>query len=105
VDIGVHQDGLVHISALADRFIKDPRDVVKSGDIVRVKVMEVDIPRKRISLSMRLADKAEVKKNNGDTTQGREAGRKKPSREKRHPEKPAPEGAFAAAFAAANKKR
>ena len=105
VDIGVHQDGLVHISALADRFIKDPRDVVKSGDIVRVKVMEVDIPRKRISLSMRLADKADVKKNNGDPTQGRGAGRKKPSREKRHPEKPAPEGAFAAAFAAANKKR
>jgi uncharacterized protein len=105
VDIGVHQDGLVHISALADRFIKDPRDVVKSGDIVRVKVMEVDIPRKRISLTMRLADKADVKKNHGDPAQGREPGRKKPSREKRHPQKPATEGAFAAAFAAANKKR
>ncbi len=105
VDIGVHQDGLVHISALADRFIKDPRDVVKSGDIVRVKVMEVDIPRKRISLTMRLADKADVKKNHGDPAQGRQPGRKKPSREKPHPQKPAAEGAFAAAFAAANKKR
>jgi protein Tex len=104
VDIGVHQDGLVHISALADRFIKDPRDVVKSGDIVRVKVMEVDIPRKRISLTMRLADKAEIKKSHGDPAQGREPDRKKPNREKRHPQKPATEGAFAAAFAAANKK-
>ncbi|MEC9256104.1 MAG: Tex family protein, partial [Pseudomonadota bacterium] len=54
VDIGVHQDGLVHISALADHFVKDPRDVVKAGDIVKVKVMEVDVSRKRIGLSMRL---------------------------------------------------
>ncbi|MEH6468721.1 MAG: Tex family protein [Porticoccus sp.] len=56
VDIGVHQDGLVHISALTNRFIKDPREVVKAGDIVQVKVMEVDIPRKRIGLSMRMDD-------------------------------------------------
>lgn len=56
VDIGVHQDGLVHISALADKFVKDPREVVKAGDIVAVKVMEVDVPRKRIGLSMRLGD-------------------------------------------------
>ncbi|WP_051378511.1 Tex family protein [Derxia gummosa] len=56
VDIGVHQDGLVHISAMSSKFIKDPREVVKAGDIVRVKVMEVDIPRKRIGLSMRLDD-------------------------------------------------
>jgi uncharacterized protein len=97
VDIGVHQDGLVHISALADRFVKDPRDVVKSGDIVRVKVMEVDIPRKRISLSMRLADKAEDKKNQSGPAQGREPGRKQPSREKRRTDKTAPEGVFAAA--------
>ncbi len=53
VDIGVHQDGLVHISQLADRFVKDPHEVVKAGDVVRVRVMEVDIPRKRIGLSMR----------------------------------------------------
>jgi uncharacterized protein len=56
VDIGVHQDGLVHISAIADRFVKDPRTVVKAGDVVRVKVIEVDLPRQRIALSMRLAD-------------------------------------------------
>ena len=56
VDIGVHQDGLVHISALSDKFVEDPRSVVKAGDIVKVKVMEVDIARKRIALSMRLDD-------------------------------------------------
>ena len=53
VDIGVHQDGLVHISHLADKFVKDPRDVVKTGDMVKVKVLEVDVPRQRISLSMK----------------------------------------------------
>jgi uncharacterized protein len=58
VDIGVHQDGLVHISALSERFVKDPRQVVKAGDIVRVKVLDVDMPRKRIALSMRLRDEA-----------------------------------------------
>ncbi len=58
VDIGVHQDGLVHISALADKFVKDPREVVKAGDLVKVKVMEVDLQRKRVGLSMRLTDDA-----------------------------------------------
>jgi uncharacterized protein len=56
VDIGVHQDGLVHISALSDKFVKDPREVVKVGDVVKVKVMEVDVARKRIGLSCRLDD-------------------------------------------------
>lgn len=56
VDIGVHQDGLVHVSALADKFVSDPREIVKTGDIVKVKVLEVDVPRKRISLTMRLHD-------------------------------------------------
>jgi uncharacterized protein len=56
VDIGVHQDGLVHVSALSTKFVKDPREVVKAGDIVRVKVLEVDIPRKRIALTMRMSD-------------------------------------------------
>jgi uncharacterized protein len=56
VDIGVHQDGLVHVSALSHTFVKDPRDAVKAGDIVKVKVMEVDLPRQRIGLSMRLDD-------------------------------------------------
>ena len=58
VDIGVHQDGLVHISAMAKTFVKDPREVVKPGDIVRVKVLEVDVGRKRIALSLRLDDEA-----------------------------------------------
>lgn len=62
VDIGVHQDGLVHISALADRRINDPREVVKAGDVVKVKVLEVDVPRKRIALSMRLNDAAGAEK-------------------------------------------
>ncbi len=56
VDIGVHQDGLVHISALSTKFVKDPREVVKAGDIVKVKVLEVDIPRKRVALTMRMQD-------------------------------------------------
>ncbi|MFF0775002.1 Tex family protein [Nonomuraea wenchangensis] len=58
VDVGVHQDGLVHVSAMSRTFVKDPRDVVKPGDIVRVKVLDVDIPRKRISLTLRLEDDA-----------------------------------------------
>ncbi|GAA3735602.1 Tex family protein [Plantactinospora mayteni] len=59
VDVGVHQDGLVHVSAMSRTFVKDPRDVVKSGDVVRVKVLDVDVPRKRISLTLRLEDEAE----------------------------------------------
>ncbi|MEU0391505.1 Tex family protein [Streptomyces sp. NPDC006208] len=58
VDVGVHQDGLVHVSAMSKTFVKDPRDVVKSGDVVKVKVLDVDIPRKRISLTLRLDDEA-----------------------------------------------
>ncbi|MDI3420686.1 Tex family protein [Streptomyces sp. B-S-A12] len=58
VDVGVHQDGLVHVSAMSKTFVKDPRDVVKPGDIVKVKVLDVDIPRKRISLTLRLEDEA-----------------------------------------------
>ncbi|PCI75563.1 MAG: RNA-binding transcriptional accessory protein [SAR86 cluster bacterium] len=61
VDIGVHQDGLVHISALANTFVKDPHTVVKTGDVVKVKVMEVDVQRKRIGLSMRLDDELQSK--------------------------------------------
>lgn len=57
VDIGVHQDGLVHVSQLADRFVKDPHDIVKAGDVVKVRVTEVDVARKRIGLSMRSPDK------------------------------------------------
>jgi uncharacterized protein len=60
VDIGVHQDGLVHVSALANRFVSDPREVVKSGDVVRVKVLSVDEARKRISLTLRLDDEVDA---------------------------------------------
>lgn len=70
VDVGVHQDGLVHISALSDTFVKDPRDVVKPGDIVRVKVLEVDTARKRISLTMRMSDPVEKKPTRGEDNRG-----------------------------------
>ncbi|WP_444906888.1 Tex family protein [Microbulbifer sp. SSSA008] len=79
VDIGVHQDGLVHISALSEKFVKDPHEVVKAGDIVKVKVMEVDVARKRIGLSMRLSDEpgeqgsGGIKK--GDQRENRQAQR------------------------------
>ena len=56
VDIGVHQDGLVHISALSHQYVKDPHDLVKAGEIVKVKVMQIDVVRKRIGLTMRLSD-------------------------------------------------
>jgi len=59
VDVGVHQDGLVHISAMADHYVKDPRDVVKAGDVIKVKVLDVDLQRRRIALSMRLSDRPE----------------------------------------------
>ena len=122
VDIGVHQDGLVHISALANRFVKDPREVVKAGDIVRVKVMEVDVQRKRVGLSMRLDDSAESVKDggaqaangkpNGASTRrqhkggGRDAGRQGPAHgQKGGGQAAAPTTGFAEAFANAKKTR
>ncbi|MFD8884384.1 Tex family protein [Streptomyces erythrochromogenes] len=72
IDIGVHQDGLAHVSALSKNFVKDPRDVVKPGDIVRVKVMDVDIPRKRISLTLRLEDEAGAERGAGAPRQREE---------------------------------
>ncbi|MBF0752300.1 MULTISPECIES: Tex family protein [unclassified Pasteurella] len=68
VDIGVHQDGLVHISSLSDKFVEDPHQVVKTGDIVKVKVLEVDIPRKRIALTMRLDESAVKNTDKSDRT-------------------------------------
>ncbi|MFC9247863.1 Tex family protein [Streptomyces sp. NPDC057136] len=79
VDIGVHQDGLVHVSAMSRTFVKDPRDVVKPGDIVKVKVMDVDIPRKRISLTLRLDDEAVPAGQAGQP--GQDGGRKRESGE------------------------
>ncbi len=79
VDVGVHQDGLVHISRLADRFVKDPYEVVSTGQLVKVKVLEVDLPRKRVSLSMRLDDAPEGEGQGGagraDASSGVGAGR------------------------------
>ncbi|HYH77872.1 MAG TPA: S1 RNA-binding domain-containing protein, partial [Arthrobacter sp.] len=72
VDVGVHQDGLVHVSALANRFVSDPREVVKSGQVVRVKVLEADPERKRISLTLRLDD--EPSPSGGRGTGGRTEG-------------------------------
>ncbi|WP_087101412.1 Tex family protein [Nocardiopsis sp. JB363] len=74
VDVGVHQDGLVHVSALSRKFVEDPRDIVKPGDIVKVKVQEVDIPRKRISLTMRLDDEAPQSGGRGDRGERAERG-------------------------------
>ncbi|MFI6283960.1 Tex family protein [Streptomyces sp. NPDC051018] len=65
VDIGVHQDGLVHVSAMSRTFVKDPRDVVKPGDVVKVKVLDIDVPRKRISLTLRLDDEAAPRSQGG----------------------------------------
>ncbi|WP_421916528.1 Tex family protein [Mesorhizobium sp.] len=105
VDIGVHQDGLVHVSQLADRFIKDAHEVVKAGDVVKVRVVEVDIKRKRIALSMR-KDGGE-----GGASRGgpRDNGGGKPAPRgpapQRQPERPAQQGAFGAALADALKRK
>ena len=102
VDIGVHQDGLVHISALAEKFVKDPREVVKAGDIVRVKVMQVDEARKRIGLSMRLSDKADEQADKRSQPRRNDDNNRASARKA---EKPAANNAFAAAFASAREKR
>jgi uncharacterized protein len=72
VDVGVHQDGLVHISALSDKFVKDPHTVVKAGDVVRVKVLEVDEQRKRIALTMRLQEAAAKRDDTGRSQPSRQ---------------------------------
>ena len=93
IDIGVHQDGLVHVSELSDRFVRDPREVVKVGDIVRVRVLDVDVARKRISLSMRSREKAV--RNVTSATDKRSNVTVRPNN---RPQK-SPSGAMAAAFA------
>ena len=84
VDVGVHQDGLVHISALSNTFVKDPREVVKAGDIVKVKVMELDVPRNRIGLSMRLGDEPGVEAKKGGGGRGSEPRKSEPKRAERN---------------------
>ncbi|MDQ0617210.1 Tex family protein [Arthrobacter globiformis] len=88
VDVGVHQDGLVHVSALANRFVADPREVVKSGQVVRVKVLETDPERKRISLTLKLDD--EPAASGGSSSAGRPAG-ERPAGERPTGERPAGE--------------
>ncbi|MGW1885023.1 Tex family protein [Streptomyces sp. NPDC001970] len=78
VDVGVHQDGLVHVSAMSRTFVKDPRDVVKPGDVVKVKVLDIDIPRKRISLTLRLDDDAAPQASGGGARRERGQGGRPP---------------------------
>ena len=101
VDIGVHQDGLVHISVIADKFVKDPHEVVKTGEVVKVKVMDIDVKRNRIALSMRLTDEVERKQTKGKPA---EASRKtqpnKTYRDNKRQKNTAPaSGSMAQAFA------
>ncbi len=87
IDIGVHQDGLVHVSALANHFVKDPHQIVKPGQIVKVKVLAVDIPRQRISLTMRLDDPVDLH-DQGKTQSSQSTSKPKPQRSNTKPEKP-----------------
>jgi len=105
VDIGVHQDGLVHISALAEKFVSDPRDVVRVGQTVQVRVQEVDIARKRIALTMRLNDDAPPARSMGSGAAAGNGSGGNANRGARKPNpvapasSPSPGGAMAAAFA------
>lgn len=103
VDIGVHQDGLVHVSQLADRFIKDAHEVVKAGDVVKVRVVDVDIKRKRIALSMR-KDGGEGGASKGPRDNGGGKPAPRAPAPQRQPERPA-QGAFGAALAEAMKRK
>ncbi|KGJ98125.1 Tex family protein [Thalassotalea sp. ND16A] len=110
VDIGVHQDGLVHISSLTNKFVSDPREIVKAGDVVKVKVLEVDIQRKRISLTMRLeemananANKAKHESKTKPAAQGNRHHKNKPNKKPSQPQNSMMGNAFADAFAKAKK--
>jgi uncharacterized protein len=92
VDLGVHQDGLVHVSQMSQKFVSDAREVVKTGAIVKVQVLEVDVARKRISLSMRLGDAPRSPAHAGQGTGQRGAYKSPIVREA------APQGAMAAAL-------
>ena len=102
VDIGVHQDGLIHISALSDKFVKDPREVVKAGDIIKVRVLEVDVARKRIALTRRLDDASAAvpRDERGNAPRDRNAARGQGGKPLAQKQPPA-NNALAAAFARA----
>jgi protein Tex len=99
VDIGVHQDGLVHISALSNTFVKDPHTVVKAGQVVKVKVLEVDVKRKRIALTMRLSDSAPVAGSRPEQRSDRNDRRAMGQQQKQQSREPAQQSSMAAAFA------
>ena len=100
VDIGVHQDGLVHISALSNNFVKDPHTVVKAGQVVKVKVLEVDVKRKRIALTMRLSDSAPAAGSKPEQRGDRQDAKRLGQHQRQERSAPAPAGgAMAAAFA------
>jgi uncharacterized protein len=99
VDIGVHQDGLVHISALSNTFVKDPHTVVKAGQVVKVKVLEVDAKRKRIALTMRLSDAAPQPGARPEQRGDRNDGKRLAQHQRQERPAPAAGGAMAAAFA------
>lgn len=109
VDIGVHQDGLIHISALSDKYVKDPREVVKAGDVVKVRVIEVDIPRKRIALTRRLDDSVPAPRASREERDAPRGGGRADNRGHREPARggktaPAPaNNALADAFARAKR--
>ena len=98
IDLGVHQDGLVHVSQLAHKFVEDAREIVKTGDIVKVKVMEVDVARKRISLSMKL-DAAPARRHGDAPRDNRFEGAGRGGQAPRRQSDPAPASAMASAFA------
>src|SRR6266700_2350063 len=105
VDIGVHQDGLVHVSAMSKTFIKDPREVVKSGDIVKVKVLEVEVARKRIALTLRLDDETGGKSERAAQGKPRDISRASmTSSAQRKPQQPSGGGALAEALRRASEK-
>jgi uncharacterized protein len=102
VDIGVHQDGLVHVSQLADRFVKDPSTLVKAGDVVKVRVVEVDLKRKRIALSMR---KDDVAPQRAAVASSEVAAKNHIRQQAPHQKKPMPEGALGAALSEALRRK
>ena len=121
IDVGVHQDGLVHISQMAEKFVKDPREVVKTGDVVKVKVAQVDLERKRIGLTMRLSApvspeergeqrppqpaKAVRPARNNQPGKSRNSAPKPAARRNQQPPRNEPSGAMAEALARAGLKR
>jgi uncharacterized protein len=112
VEIGVHQDGLVHVSALANKFIKDPHEVVKPGQVVKVKVLDIDVKRQRISLTMRLDDTPGSTSVTGRTPVEVSAAASREPRDRRQPaplpaseRQPQPSGTMAMALALAPSRR